>query len=142
MSRFTEHLGQLWLAGYRWSGRDSMLGATSSSPCLPYPFERQRYWVNSKTNTMPDPQGSYEKSRTSPIGSTSLPGNDPCTPQLFDQEIWRIKSCRWLVFNDACGGPQLIERLRTKEPRCDHRDGWRPNLVGSIMGLYRQSPTT
>jgi aminoglycoside N3'-acetyltransferase/NAD(P)-dependent dehydrogenase (short-subunit alcohol dehydrogenase family) len=108
-------LGQLWLAGIPvdWSGfyageRRQRL------PLLTYPFERQRYWVESpkRKYDVKTPQQSLRKEPDIadwfyvPSWKQSVP------PKFFAQGDLADQQLCWLVLSDDCGvGAQLIERL-------------------------------
>jgi acyl transferase domain-containing protein/acyl carrier protein len=113
-----ETLGRLWLAGAEvaWDGLHD--NERRSRVTLPtYPFERQRYWIESPN------AAAVAAARRAPLGGKSDPAD------WFYRPTWRISSwpkptahpveaprgsC-WLVFLDTCGvGAGLSRRLREK----------------------------
>jgi acyl transferase domain-containing protein len=109
-------LGQLWLSGVQidWSGFYAN-ERRYRIPLPTYPFERQRYWIESPKNT----------------GTVNLDG-EGLEPRLAIRDWFHIPSWKrvappvsfevgklieqpqcWLVFLDECGiGSQIVERLQ------------------------------
>ncbi|MBG1270232.1 type I polyketide synthase [Nostoc sp. WHI] len=103
-------LGQLWLAGVQidWSSFYAE-EKPYRIPLPTYPFERQRYWIES-----PKQQGKGNKSA---ISNTKKPDIAdwfyiPSWKQTIAlQNRAEEKSC-WLIFSDRCGvGKQIEQRL-------------------------------
>lgn len=107
---FLTTLGQLWLAGVQidWSSFYAQ-EQPHRIPLPTYPFERQRYWIES-----PKQQGEGKKSA---ISNTKKPDIAdwfyiPSWKQTIAlQNRAEEKSC-WLIFSDRCGvGKQIEQRL-------------------------------
>jgi len=114
-------LGRLWLAGVKvdWSGFYTH-ERRHHIPLPTYPFERQRYWIESK------PQAEALKTDTETLGTTPLPGKKPdiadwfyipswkrsMPPQPLNSQAQAIEPGCWLVFADEYGlGSRIVKRL-------------------------------
>ncbi len=112
-------IGKLWLSGVEVEWEKYYEDEKRSRIQLPtYPFERQRYWIETSQNG----RNSHAQ--------LSLKGKRPDIADWFYKPLWAKaplggkpqsfrdeKSC-WLIFSDVCGvGARLAERL--KADGCD-----------------------
>lgn len=119
-----ETLGKLWLLGFEpdWSGFYET-EQRHRTPVPPYPFERQRYWVESSQKHWGG-QVTVEQARTPAEAIGALPRQEvtnwfylptwkqvaPQAPQLPDEKI-NGNTC-WLLFADTWGlGAQIAAWL-------------------------------
>jgi acyl transferase domain-containing protein len=109
-------LGHLWASGapvdwtgfYKHERRHRM-----SLP--PYPFERQRYWIEPAQQTgRADTHKAIQERKSDIDGWSYVPVWRQSAPAtLFETELLSKQNLSWLVFSDKhVLGPRLIERLR------------------------------
>jgi acyl transferase domain-containing protein/acyl carrier protein len=106
-------LGRLWLQGAHvdWS-RFYVNERRHRIPLPTYPFERQRYWVESRKQAQGSEALSLDQKSDIrdwfyiPSWKRSLP------PQIRTESSLQGETLCWLVFSEECGlGSQIVERL-------------------------------
>ena len=120
-------LGRLWLAGVEvdWTGVHA--GAARQRVMLPtYPFERQRYWIETRPATAP----ALTANLAPEVALANLPRHDladwfylpgwkqsaPLTPAVEGADAGAGRC--WLIMEDACGiGVELGRWLRDHDQR-------------------------
>ena len=110
-------LGQLWLSGVQvdWSGFYAHEQRQRIS--LPtYPFERERYWIEEQTDSVPlTTQAIHKKSNIADWFYIPSWKQSKFIKPLEEENIQVQKTC-WLVFVDACGlGKELVTRLEQQK---------------------------
>ncbi|MDF5712390.1 MAG: beta-ketoacyl synthase N-terminal-like domain-containing protein [Rhizonema sp. NSF051] len=109
-------LGKLWLSGIQvdWSGF-YVHERRHRLPLPTYPFERQRYWIESQKQSENGSGSSVSLDKKSDIADWFyLPFWKQSVPPalLGHGDLAKRKSC-WLVFVDECGlGDQIVKRLK------------------------------
>ncbi|MDF5727930.1 MAG: beta-ketoacyl synthase N-terminal-like domain-containing protein [Rhizonema sp. PD38] len=109
-------LGKLWLSGIQvdWSGF-YVHERRHRLPLPTYPFERQRYWIESQKQSENGSGSSVSLDKKSDIADWFyLPFWKQSVPPalLGHGDLAKRKSC-WLVFVDECGlGYQIVKRLK------------------------------
>jgi acyl transferase domain-containing protein len=118
-SSLQQTLGRLWLSGIQvnWSGfyaRERRLRV--SLP--PYPFERQRYWIERKPRSTVESarQGSLLRTPEIPDWFYIPSWKRTMLPAPFKAEALESQKSCWMVFADECGlAQEMVKCLKQAE---------------------------
>ena len=106
-------LGRLWTAGVEIDWAAFRPGRGRRVPLPTYPFERQRYWIESGIESQPQPQ-----SRSASPPEEAAPADRlwaPLWKEALPPEPVRDPTAVWLLFGEGGGlTARLVERLRAE----------------------------
>ncbi len=109
-------LGQLWLKGVdiNWSGFYAR-ERRHRVPLPTYPFERQRYWIESQEQASYSNQHQVSSDEKLDITNWfNIPSWKRSVIPIAPEKLMQSSYC-WLVFTDSCGiGYQIVEQLKSE----------------------------
>jgi acyl transferase domain-containing protein/thioesterase domain-containing protein len=115
--RVSAAVGQLWLGGVEidWSKYYSQ--ERRARVALPtYPFERKRYWAETRTNGSKAPKDKFSSSQSDLANWFYIPSwKQSLSPALVKHGEMGDQKLRWLVFDDKRLGLHLVQRLKQEE---------------------------